>query len=56
MKHSETAKLCLTHHKSHSKETLISAYDLILTKLLEEFGGENLEEILSEKDMQILSY
>ena len=55
MKVSEAAKLFLEYHKSHSKENSVRAYNLILTQLLEEFGGENLEEITTERVLSFLN-
>jgi len=55
MKLSQAAKLFLAYHKSHSKENSVRAYNLILTQLLEEFGGENLEEITTERILSFLS-
>ena len=49
MKTSEAANLFLAYHKSHSKENSVRAYKLVLNKLLEEFGSENLEEITTER-------
>jgi integrase/recombinase XerD len=55
MKLSQEAKLFLAYHTSHSKENSVRAYTLILTQLLEEFGGENLEEITTERILSFLS-
>ncbi len=43
MQVSEASRLCLEYHKSHSKENSMRAYKLVLSKLCEEFGDENLE-------------
>jgi hypothetical protein len=53
MRVSEAAKPWLEYHKSHSKETSIRAYKLILSKFCKEFGAKNLEEITTER---ILSF
>jgi integrase/recombinase XerD len=55
MKLSQAAKLFLAYHTSHSKENSVRAYNLILTQLLEEFGGENLQEINTERILSFLS-
>jgi integrase/recombinase XerD len=55
MKISDAAKLFLAYHTSHSKENSVRAYTLILTQLLEEFGGENLEAITTERMLSFLS-
>jgi integrase/recombinase XerD len=55
MKLSQEAKLFLAYHTSHSKENSVRAYTLILTQLLEEFGGENLEAITTERMLSFLS-
>jgi integrase/recombinase XerD len=53
MRVSEAAGLCLEYHKSHSKEHTMKAYNLILSKLCEEFGVEDLKEMITER---ILSF
>ena len=55
MKVSKVAKLCLEHHKSHSKENTIRAYRRVLAQLCEEFGIENLEDITTEKVLLFLN-
>jgi integrase/recombinase XerD len=55
MKLSQAAKLFLAYHTSHSKENSVRAYNLILTQLLDEFVGENLEEITTERILSFLS-
>ncbi len=55
MKVSEAAKLWLEYHKAHSKENSIRAYKLVLSKLCEEFGGENIEEITTERVLSFLN-
>jgi len=55
MKLSQAAKLFLTYHKAHSKENSVRAYTLVIAQLLEEFGGENTEEITTEKMLSFLS-
>jgi integrase len=55
MQVSEAAKLWLEYHKAHSKENSIRAYKLVLSKLCEEFGGENIEEITTERVLSFLN-
>ena len=55
MQVSAAAKLCLEYHKSHSKENSIRAYKLILSKLCDEFGTENLEDITTERVLSFLN-
>jgi len=55
MKISQAAKLWLEYHKAHSKENSIRAYKLVLSKLCEEFGGENIEEITTERVLSFLN-
>jgi len=55
MKISEAAKVFLAYHKSNSKGNSIRAYNLVLSRLLEEFGGENLEEITTERILSFLN-
>jgi len=55
MKLSQAAKLFLTYHKAHSKGNSVRAYTLVIAQLLEEFGGENTEEITTEKMLSFLS-
>jgi hypothetical protein len=39
MQVSEASRLFLEYHKSHSKQNSVRAYNLVLTKLCEEFGA-----------------
>ena len=55
MQVSEAAKLWLEYHKSQSKENSIRAYKMVLTKLCEEFGVENLEDITTERALSFLN-
>jgi integrase len=55
MQVSNAAKLWLEYHKAHSKENSIRAYKLVLSKLCEEFGGENIEEITTERVLSFLN-
>ena len=55
MKISEAAKVFLAYHKSNSKGNSVRAYNLVLSRLLEEFGGENLEEITTERILSFLN-
>ena len=55
MKLSQAAKLFLTYHKAHSKENSVRAYTLVIAQLLEEFGGENTEEVTTERILSFLS-
>lgn len=55
MQVSEAAKVFLEYHKSHSKENSVRAYKLVLTQLLEEFGGGNMEEITTEKILPFMN-
>lgn len=55
MRVSEAARLCLEYHKYHSKEHSIKAYNLILSKLREEFGGEDLKEMTTERILSFLN-
>ena len=55
MQVSEAAKLWLEYHKSHSKENSIRAYKLVLSKFCAEFGGQNLEEITTERILSFLN-
>ena len=55
MKISEASKLWLEYHKSHSKESSLRAYKLVITQLCAEFGDENLEEITTERILSFLN-
>ncbi len=55
MRVSEAARLCLEYHKSHSKEHTTKAYNLILSKLCEEFGGEDLKEMTTDRILSFLN-
>ena len=55
MKVSEAAKLWLEHHKCHSKENSIRAYQLVLTKFCDEFGNEDLKDITTERALSFLN-
>ena len=55
MKISKAAKLWLEYHRSHSKESSIRAYELVLSKFCEEFGTENLEDITTERILSFLN-
>jgi integrase/recombinase XerD len=55
MQISEAAKLWLEYHKCHSKENSIRAYNLVLTQLCEEFGGENLKVVTTERVLSFLN-
>jgi len=55
MKFSEAAKLWLEYHKCHSRENTIRAYKLVLTKFLEEFGSENIEDMTTKRILSFLN-
>jgi integrase/recombinase XerD len=55
MKVSEAEKLWLEHHKCHSKENSIRAYQLVLTKFCDEFGNEDLKDITTERALSFLN-
>lgn len=55
MKVSKAAKLCLEHHKSHSKNNTVRAYRMVLAQLCEVFGTENLENITTERVLSFLN-
>jgi integrase/recombinase XerD len=55
MQVSKAAKLWMEYHKSNSKENSIRAYRTILTQLCDEFGGENLKEITTERILSFLN-
>ena len=55
MKISNAVKLYLEYHKSHSKENSVRAYMLVLSKLCEEFKGEDLEYITTERVLPFLN-
>jgi len=55
MRVSEAAGLCLECQKSHSKENSVRAYRLVLSKFCEEFGGEDLETMTTEKVLPFLN-
>jgi len=55
MQVSEAAKLWLEYHKSNSKENSIRAYKLVLSKLCEEYGAEDLEEITTDRILSFLN-
>ena len=55
MKISNAVKLYLEYHKSHSKENSVRAYKLVLSKLCEEFKGEDLENITTERVLPFLN-
>ena len=55
MQVSEAEKLWLEYHKSHSKENIIRAYKLVLSKFCEEFGAEIMEDITTVKVLSFLN-
>jgi len=55
MQVSKAAKLWLEYQKSNSKENSIRAYKMVLSKLCEEFGAENLEDITTERVLSFLN-
>ena len=55
MKISEAAKFFLDYHKANSKENSVRAYNLVLSRLLEEFGNEKLEEVSTERILSFLN-
>ena len=55
MRVSEAAGLFLECQKSHSKENSVRAYRLVLSKFCEEFGGEDLETMTTEKVLPFLN-
>ena len=55
MKVSNAAKLYLEYHKSHSRETSVRAYMLVISKFCEEFGAESLEDITIERVLPFLN-
>ena len=52
---SKAAKLWLEYHKSHSKENSLRAYVMIISKLCDEIGDENLEDVTTEKILGFLN-
>lgn len=55
MQVSEAARLCLEYHKGHSKENSMKAYLLVLSKLCEEFGAEELETVTTDRILSFLN-
>jgi len=55
MRVSEAAGLFLECQKSHSKENSVRAYRLVLSKFCEEFGGDDLETMTTEKVLFFLN-
>jgi integrase/recombinase XerD len=55
MKVSKAAKLWLEYHKSHSKENSVRAYVMIISKLCDEIGNENLNDITTERILSFLN-
>ena len=55
MKVSEAANLWLEYHKSHSKENSVRAYIMIISKLCDDIGTENLNDITTERILSFLN-
>ena len=55
MKINEVAKIWLEYHKAHSKENSIRTYRIVLTHLCDEFGGERMEDITTERVLSLLN-
>ena len=55
MRVSEATGLFLECQKSHSKENSVRAYKLVLSKFCEEFGGDDLETMTTEKVLFFLN-
>ena len=55
MQVSEAARLCLEYHKAHSKENSMKAYLLVLSKLCEEFGAEQIESVTTDRILSFLN-
>ncbi len=55
MKISQAAKIWIDYHVINSKKNTIRAYKWVINKLCNDFGGEELSEISSEKILQFLN-
>jgi site-specific recombinase XerD len=50
----EAVKIWLEYHKTNSREKTLRTYRTILSKLSDEFGEKNLEDVTSEEILSFL--
>jgi hypothetical protein len=52
---SKAGKIWLDYHKTHSKKTTVRAYEWVLNKFCEKFGGHDLKELLPDEILTFLN-